>query len=47
MSHGCANAIVSSIATTNDDNVFTFSVYVTAIGEFRVKEGFRIQLEKY
>lgn len=46
MAHGCTNTIITSVAATNHDDVFSSSVDVSAVFQLRVQKSFCIQLKK-
>ena len=46
MPHGCTNTIITGIATTNHDDIFSFGIDVSVVFQFRVQKGFRIELKQ-
>jgi hypothetical protein len=42
VAHRCADTIVASITTTDDDDVFVFGIDVAAVFEFGVQESFGV-----
>jgi len=44
MSHGSSNAIISCVASADDDDIFTFGIDISTVRQFRVQQGLRIQL---
>jgi len=47
MAHGSANAIVTGITTTNDDDVLAFSIDIIAVLEVGLQERRGIQLNMW
>jgi hypothetical protein len=44
MAHGCANAIIASIPTANNNDILAFGINVAIILKLGVQKGFAVQL---
>lgn len=46
MAHGCTNTIITSVTTTNHDDIFSSGIDVSVILQLRVQKGFCIELKE-
>ena len=45
MAHGSTDTVVTSVTTTNDDDVLAFGGDVVTVLELRIKQGLRVELK--